>query len=81
MRGALTSSETAAVVSYVRGAWGNRATPVSEQDVRRLRAAIRRQTGRARLHPMRAASGGIVSLTSSGSDYPRSTATALISTI
>jgi mono/diheme cytochrome c family protein len=42
MRGALTSSEIAAVVSYVRGAWGNRAAPVSEQDVRRLRAAIHR---------------------------------------
>ncbi|KUY90348.1 MULTISPECIES: cytochrome c [unclassified Burkholderia] len=42
MRGALTSGEIAAVVSYVRGAWGNRAAPVSEQDVRRLRAAIRR---------------------------------------
>ncbi len=40
MRGALTSSEIAAVVSYVRGAWENRAAPVSEQDVRRLRAAI-----------------------------------------
>jgi mono/diheme cytochrome c family protein len=42
MRGALTSSEIAAVVSYVRGAWGNRAAPVSTQDVRRLRAAIHR---------------------------------------
>ncbi|WP_321809653.1 cytochrome c [Burkholderia sp. BCC1985] len=42
MRGVLTSSEIAAVVSYVRGAWGNRAAPVSEQDVRRLRAAIHR---------------------------------------
>lgn len=42
MRGALTSSEIAAVVSYVRGAWGNRAAPVSEQDVRQLRAAIHR---------------------------------------
>lgn len=42
MRGALTSSEIAAVVSYVRGAWGNRAAPVSEQDVRRLRAALHR---------------------------------------
>jgi mono/diheme cytochrome c family protein len=42
MHGALTSSGIAAVVSYVRGAWGNRAAPVSEQHVRRLRAAIRR---------------------------------------
>ncbi|KAB0641795.1 cytochrome c, partial [Burkholderia territorii] len=42
MRGTLTSDEIAAVVSYVRGAWGNRAAPVSEQDVRRLRAAIHR---------------------------------------
>ncbi|HDR9091581.1 cytochrome c [Burkholderia vietnamiensis] len=42
MRDALTSSQIAAVVSYVRGAWGNRAAPVSEQDVRRLRAAIHR---------------------------------------
>ncbi|WP_049020320.1 c-type cytochrome, partial [Burkholderia cenocepacia] len=40
MRGALTSGEIAAVVSYVRGAWGNRAAPVSEQEVRRLRGAI-----------------------------------------
>jgi mono/diheme cytochrome c family protein len=30
------------VVSYVRGAWGNRAAPVSEQEVKRLRAAIHR---------------------------------------
>ncbi|MBY4831173.1 cytochrome c [Burkholderia dolosa] len=42
MRGALTSGEIAAVVSYVRGAWSNRAAPVSEQDVTRLRAAIHR---------------------------------------
>ncbi|WP_175873501.1 cytochrome c [Burkholderia sp. BCC0397] len=42
MRGALTSGEIAAVVSYVRGAWGNRAAPVSEQEVRRLRGAIHR---------------------------------------
>ncbi|MBR7962397.1 cytochrome c [Burkholderia vietnamiensis] len=42
MRGALTSSEIAAVVSYVRGAWSNRAAPVSEQDVRRLRTEIHR---------------------------------------
>ncbi|HDR9790076.1 TPA: cytochrome c, partial [Burkholderia cepacia ATCC 25416] len=42
MRGTLTSSEIASVVSYVRGAWGNRAAPVSEQEVRRLRKAIRR---------------------------------------
>ncbi|RQS28928.1 cytochrome c [Burkholderia sp. Bp8992] len=42
MRGALTSSEIAAVVSYVRGAWGNRAAPVSEREVRRLREAIHR---------------------------------------
>jgi len=42
MRGALTSGGIAAVIRYVRGARGNRATPVSEQDVRRLRAAIRR---------------------------------------
>lgn len=42
MRGALTSSEIASVVSYVRGAWGNRAAPVSEQEVRQLRKAIRR---------------------------------------
>ncbi|WP_412529723.1 c-type cytochrome [Burkholderia lata] len=42
MRDTLTSNEIAAVVSYVRGAWGNRAAPVSEQDVRRLRGAIHR---------------------------------------
>ncbi|EGC98406.1 gluconate 2-dehydrogenase (acceptor), partial [Burkholderia sp. TJI49] len=42
MRGTLTSDEIAAVVSYVRGAWSNRAAPVSTQDVRRLRAAIHR---------------------------------------
>ncbi|QTO23984.1 cytochrome c [Burkholderia seminalis] len=41
MRGTLTSSEIAAVVSYVRGAWGNRAAPVSEREVRRLGEAIR----------------------------------------
>ncbi|AIO30545.1 alcohol dehydrogenase cytochrome c subunit domain protein [Burkholderia cenocepacia] len=42
MRSTLTSDEIAAVVSYVRGAWSNRAAPVSTQDVRRLRAAIHR---------------------------------------
>ncbi|WP_431228887.1 c-type cytochrome [Burkholderia contaminans] len=42
MRGTLTSHEIATVVSYVRGGWGNRAAPVSEQDVRRLREAIQR---------------------------------------
>ncbi|RBB38611.1 hypothetical protein DPV79_16685 [Burkholderia reimsis] len=30
------------VVGHVRGAWGNRAAPMSEQEVRRLRKAIRR---------------------------------------
>ena len=39
MRGTLTSRDIAAVVSYARRL-GNRAAPVSERDVRRLRAAI-----------------------------------------
>ncbi|WP_107313810.1 cytochrome c [Burkholderia metallica] len=42
MRGVLTHGEIAAVVSYVRGAWTNRAAPVSERDVRRLAAKIDR---------------------------------------
>lgn len=42
MRGTLTNDEIAAVVSYLRGAWANRAPPVSEQQVARLRGALRR---------------------------------------
>ncbi len=38
MHGALTRSGITTAVSYVRGARGNRAAPVSEQDVKRLRA-------------------------------------------
>jgi mono/diheme cytochrome c family protein len=33
----LTDAEIAAVVSYLRQSWGNRAGPVLQQDVQRLR--------------------------------------------
>ncbi|WP_061136491.1 c-type cytochrome [Caballeronia fortuita] len=38
--GKLTSAEMAQVVSFIRGAWGNHAAPVSDQEVERLRSAI-----------------------------------------
>lgn len=38
----LSDREIAAVLSYVRGAWGNQASAVSELDVSRLRASTRR---------------------------------------
>lgn len=41
-RGRLTDAEIAQVVSFMRGAWGNGATPVATSDVTRLRAAIHR---------------------------------------
>lgn len=41
-RGRLTDAEIAQVVSFVRGAWGNGATPVSTAQVTRLRDAIHR---------------------------------------
>jgi len=41
-RGRLTDAEIAQVVSFVRGAWGNGATPVSTSQVTRLRDAIHR---------------------------------------
>ena len=36
----LTTTEMAEVVSFVRNTWGNHAAPVSDRDVRQLRAAI-----------------------------------------
>jgi mono/diheme cytochrome c family protein len=39
---ALTDREIAAVLTYVRGAWGNQAASVSEFDVSRLRASTQR---------------------------------------
>jgi len=36
----LSDAEIADVASYIRNAWGNRASPVSKGDVRRLRAKI-----------------------------------------
>ena len=41
-RGQLTDAEIAQVVSFVRGAWGNAATPISTTEVTRLRHAIHR---------------------------------------
>jgi len=41
-RGKLTDAEIAQVVSFVRGAWGNGATPVATAEVTRLRDAIHR---------------------------------------
>ncbi|CAJ7721689.1 cytochrome c family protein [Burkholderia pseudomallei] len=42
MRGRLTSTEIAQVVSFVRGAWGNQAAPVSDREVESLRSAVHR---------------------------------------
>ncbi|HEY2020950.1 MAG TPA: cytochrome c, partial [Paraburkholderia sp.] len=39
-RDQLTSRQIAEVVSFIRGAWGNRAAPVSDREVERLRAKI-----------------------------------------
>ena len=41
-RGRLTDAEIAQVISFVRGAWGNGAAPVSTAEVTRLRDAIHR---------------------------------------
>jgi len=41
-RGQLTDAEIAQVINFVRGAWGNGATPVSTAQVTRLRDAIHR---------------------------------------
>jgi mono/diheme cytochrome c family protein len=38
---ALTDAEVAAVLTYVRGAWGNAAGPVAEFDINKLRSSIR----------------------------------------
>ncbi|QGZ67048.1 cytochrome c [Paraburkholderia acidisoli] len=38
--GQLTTTEMAEVVSFIRNTWGNHATPLSDRDVRQLRAAI-----------------------------------------
>ena len=38
---ALTDAEVAAVLTYVRGAWGNTAGPVAEFDINKLRSSIR----------------------------------------
>jgi mono/diheme cytochrome c family protein len=35
----LSDGEVAAVVSYIRGAWGNKAAPVTPADVAAVRAA------------------------------------------
>ena len=37
----LNDADTAAVLSHIRNAWGNRAGPVSELDVSRQRSALR----------------------------------------
>ena len=37
--GVLSDNEVAAVVSYIRTAWGNRGTPVSARDANELRSA------------------------------------------
>ncbi|WP_246795040.1 cytochrome c [Burkholderia perseverans] len=42
MAGRLSSAEIADVVSFVRGAWSNRAAPVATREVQALRAAIHR---------------------------------------
>ncbi|QHP90032.1 cytochrome c [Burkholderia glumae] len=42
MAGKLSSDEIAEVLSFVRGAWGNRAAPVATREVQALRAAIHR---------------------------------------
>ena len=37
----LNDADTAAVLSHIRNAWGNRAAPVSELDVSRQRSSVR----------------------------------------
>jgi mono/diheme cytochrome c family protein len=40
MGAALSDSDYAAVLTYIRGSWGNKGGPVSEDDVKAIRAAI-----------------------------------------
>nr|WP_232470883.1 cytochrome c [Caballeronia hypogeia] len=41
----LTDTEIARVLTFVRSAWGNNATPVTTRDVRRMRAAVSPDSG------------------------------------
>ena len=40
MGAALSDSDLAAVLTYIRGSWGNKASPVSDADVKAMRAAV-----------------------------------------
>jgi len=37
---ALSDSDLAAVLTYIRGSWGNKASPVSDTDIKAMRAAV-----------------------------------------
>jgi len=40
MGAALSDSDLAAVLTYIRGSWGNKASPVAETDIKAMRAAV-----------------------------------------
>lgn len=40
MGAALSDSDLAAVLTYIRGSWGNKASPVTPEDVKAMRAAV-----------------------------------------
>jgi mono/diheme cytochrome c family protein len=40
MGAALSDSDLAAVLTYIRGSWGNKASPVTPDDVKAMRSAI-----------------------------------------
>jgi len=40
MGAALSDSGLASVLTYIRGSWGNKASPVSADDIKAMRAAV-----------------------------------------
>ena len=44
MGAALSDSDLAAVLTYIRGSWGNKGEPVTADDVKKVRTAIGAQT-------------------------------------
>jgi mono/diheme cytochrome c family protein len=40
MGAALSDSDLAAVLTYIRGSWGNKASPLSDADIKAMRAAV-----------------------------------------
>jgi len=49
----LDDAQVAAILSYVRGSWGNRIGPVSPEEVARIRAATRSRDRPYRVEELR----------------------------